>query len=199
MSLLDLLGDQLMGEPTAQIGQQLDMDEGSTGKAIAAALPVLMAALASNSTRQDGAASLAGALDRDHDGSILDNLTGFLSSPDASTGDGILKHALGGQRPAVEEELGRQTGLDLSQVAKLLPILAPIVMGALGRAKRQDSLDVGGLTNMLAGERQHAERGSGASLGAFAMLLDSDADGDVADDVAKMGMGLLGRFLKRRR
>ena len=44
-----------------------------------------------------------------------------------------------------------------------------------------------------------AERGSGTSLGAFAMLLDSDGDGDVKDDVAKMGMGLLNRFLKRRR
>lgn len=199
MPLLDLLGDQLAGEPTAQIGQQLGMDEGATSKAIAAALPMLMTALASSASRQDGAASLAGALDRDHDGSILDNISAFLRSPDTSTGDGILGHTLGGQRPAVEQELGRQTGLDLSQVAKLLPILAPIVMGALGRAKRQDSLDIGGLTAMLTGERQRAERGSGVSLGAFAALLDSDGDGDVKDDVAKMGMGLLGRLLKRRR
>jgi hypothetical protein len=199
MSLLDLLGDQLTGEPAAQIGKQLDMDEGSAGKAIAAALPVLMTALASNASRGDGAASLAGALERDHDGSILDNLSGFLGSPETGNGDGILRHALGGRRPAVEQELGRQTGLDLSQVTKLLPILAPIIMGALGRAKRQDSLDIDGLTAMLTGERQSAERGSGASLGAFATLLDSDADGDVTDDVAKMGVGLLSRFLKRRR
>lgn len=199
MSILDLLSDQLSGEPTARIGQQLGVDEASASKAVSAALPVLMTALAGNASRQGGVESLAGALDRDHDGSILDDLAGFLGSPDTANGDGILKHTLGGQRGAVEQELGRQTGLDLGAVTKLLPILAPIVMGALGRAKRQDSLDVGGLTSMLAGERQRAERGSTASLGAFAALLDTNADGSVTDDVAKAGMGLLGKFLRRRR
>ncbi|HSG81091.1 MAG TPA: DUF937 domain-containing protein [Gemmatimonadota bacterium] len=199
MSILDLLSDQLSGEPTARIGQQLGVDEASASTAVSAALPVLMTALAGNASRQGGVESLAGALDRDHDGSILDDLAGFLGNPDTANGDGILRHTLGGQRGAVEQELGRQTGLDLGAVTKLLPILAPIVMGALGRAKRQDSLDVGGLTSMLAGERQRAERGSSASLGAFAALLDTNADGAVTDDVAKAGMNLLGKFLRRRR
>ena len=198
MSLLDLLTDQLTGEPTAEIGRQLGTDESAAGKAIAAALPVLMTALASSASREGGAASLASALDRDHDGSVMDDLTGFLGNPKTEEGDGILKHTLGPQRAAVEQELGRQTGLDVSSVTKLLPILAPIVMGALGRAKRQDGLDVGGLTSMLAGERKSAEK-SAVSIDMFATLLDSDRDGQVADDVAEMGMSLLGKFLRRRR
>jgi hypothetical protein len=199
MSVLDMLTDQLAGEPTARIGSQLGTDEGTAGKAIAAALPLLMGALAQNASRGEGASSLAGALDRDHDGSILDDIGGFLSSPDTQSGDGILRHTLGGQRSAVEQELGRQTGLDVGSISKLLPILAPIVMGALGKAKRQDQLDIGGLASMLSGEGQRAESMSAGTSDLLTMLLDSDRDGSIADDVAEKGIGLLGKLLRRRK
>jgi hypothetical protein len=199
MSLLDMLTDQLAGERTAQIGRQLGTDEGTAGKAIAAALPLLMGALAKNASRSEGADSLAGALDRDHDGSVLDDLGGFLSSPDTRSGDGILRHTFGERRGAVEQEVGRRTGLDAGSIAQLLPILAPIVMGALGKAKRQDSLDSGGVVSMLSGEQRRADSMSSGTSDMLTMLLDSDRDGSVADDVAEAGIGFLGKLLRRRR
>jgi hypothetical protein len=195
-SLLEMLAGQLGGDTTAQISRQRGSDQAATGKAISAALPVLMGALARNTSGKQGAESLAGALARDHDGSILDNLSGFLQKPETGSGEGILGHVLGSKRPAVEQQLGRQTGLDTGSIAKLLPILAPIVMGALGRAQRQGNLDTNGLSSMLAGERKQAE--SAGSLGGLAALLDADRDGNITDDVAKAGMGLLGRLLRRR-
>ena len=195
-SLLEMLAGQLGGDTTAQISRQLGSDQAATGKAISAALPVLMGALARNASQKQGAESLAGALARDHDGSILDNLSGFLQKPETGAGEGILGHVLGSKRVAVEQQLGQQTGLDAGSIGKLLPILAPIVMGALGRAKRQSNLDTGGLSSMLAGERKVAE--SAGSLGGLAALLDADRDGDITDDVAKAGMGLLGKLLRRR-
>ncbi len=195
-SLLEMLTQQLGGDSTREISRQLGTDEGATGKAISAALPMLMGALARNASRPEGAQALAGALARDHDGSVLDNVAGFLKSPDTKAGDGILRHTLGAKRDAIQQQLGRETGLDAGAVTKLLPILAPLVMGALGRESRQKSLDVGALTNMLAGERKMAD--SSASLGGLASLLDADSDGQIADDVAKLGKGLLGKFLKGR-
>jgi hypothetical protein len=82
-------------------------------------------------------------------------------------------------------------------VAKLLPVLAPIVMGALGRQKRQQNLDVGGLAGMLGAERQQIEASSPAA-GLLGQLLDQDGDGSVADDVAKLGGGFLSRLLRRK-
>ncbi len=196
MSLLDMLAQQLSGDSTREISRQLGADEGATGKAISAALPMLMGALARNASRPEGAQSLAGALARDHDGSVLDNVAGFLKSPDTKAGDGILRHTLGAKRDAIQQRLGRETGLDSGAISKLLPMLAPLVMGALGREQRQKGLDVGGLASMLSGEREVAERSS--SIGALASLLDSDSDGQIADDVAKAGMGLLGKLLRRR-
>ena len=47
-----------------------------------------------------------------------------------------------GRQPAVETEVAKQTGLDPKAIAGLLPMLAPIVMGALGRQKKQQGMDV---------------------------------------------------------
>lgn len=195
-SLVEMLTQQLGGDSTREISRQLGTDEGATGKAISAALPMLMGALARNASKPEGAQALAGALTRDHDGSVLDNVAGFLKRPDTQAGDGILRHTLGAKRDAIQQQLGRETGLDAGAVTKLLPMLAPLVMGALGRESRSKGLDVGGLTSMLAGERKVAE--GSASLGGLTALLDADSDGQIADDVAKLGKGLLGKFLKGR-
>ena len=195
-SILEMLTDQLGGDTTTEISRRLGADEPATGNAITAALPMLMGALSRNTSRGDGAQSLAGALERDHDWSILDDVAGFLNNPEGGAGSGILRHVLGGKQQAVETELGRETGLDAGTIAKLLPMLAPLVMGALGRAQREQKLDSGGVASLLAGERQRAEETTG--LGSLAMLLDSDQDGQIADDVADVGVSLLSKFLKRR-
>jgi hypothetical protein len=198
MSLLDMLQSQLQGEPTAQLGRQLGTDEGTAQKAVGAALPALMAALAGNASRGEGAASLAKALEKDHDGGILDDLTGFLGRQDTRDGEGILKHALGARRQTVETEVAKQSGLDTSAVSGLLPMLAPLVMGALGREKRNQGLDIGGLTSMLSGEGQRAKEMAPGALGLLGGLLDDEGDGLDVGDIADAGKGLLGGLLKRK-
>ena len=194
MSLLDLLTQQLGNQAVGALASQLGADSSSTQKAVTAALPALVGALARNAANPQGAAALAGALDRDHDGGVLENLTGFLGARDTSPGDGILGHVLGQNRPAVETNIAKSSGLDAGMIAKLLPMLAPLVMGALGSAKKQGGLDAGALAGMLAGESQRVEQSAPGILG---KLLDSDGDGDVMDDVMKLGAGVLGGFLKR--
>ncbi len=76
-------------------------------------------------------------------------------------------------------------------VTKLLPMLAPVVMGALGRQKRQRGLDAGGLASMLGAERSDMERANPAA-GMLGKLLDQDGDGSAVDDIARLGKGLLG-------
>ena len=52
---------------------------------------------------------------------------------------------------------------------------------------------------MLGGERQRAEASVPGGLGPLAQILDSDGDGQVSDDLARVGGGLLRRFFSRRR
>ena len=196
MSLLDMLQSQLAGEQGAQLSKRMGVDPGTGQKAIGAALPALVAALAGNAKRKEGAASLARALERDHDGSILDDLGGFLSQGDTKDGEGILKHALGARRPAVESEVAKHSGLDAKAVSGLLPMLAPLVMGALGRQKRQAGLDPAGLSSMLAGEGNRAREVAPGAMGLLGSLLDDEGDGLDAGDLADAGKKLLGGFMR---
>ena len=189
MSLLDTIQQQLGPDAVQQLSRRIGADPGTTGNAVDAALPLLVAALSRQASDPARAAQLANAVEQDHDGSLLDNMSGFLGGSGAPAGgNGILGHILGQRRGAVEQGIGQTTGLDTSKVAKLLPMLAPIVMAALGRAKRQRQLDAGGVATLLTGERERLNERAPGMMGALGRFLDQDGDGQVMDDVG----GILG-------
>jgi len=68
---------QIAGPALGQISGQIGADPQSTQTAVSAALPLLLGALARNASQPGGAEALAGALGRDHDGSVLDHVAGF--------------------------------------------------------------------------------------------------------------------------
>lgn len=192
-TLTSLLG-QLTGSDLGGLSAALGTDDRQTQAAVAAALPLLLKGLARNTATEDGASSLRRALEKDHDGSVLDNLGGFLSKPDLADGDGILKHVLGDRRQVIETGVSSSSGLDISKVGPLLATLAPLVLGALGRKQRADALDDRGLADMLGAETQAMEAAV-PELGGLGRLFDKDGDGSVADDIAGIGAGLLGKLL----
>src|SRR4029079_3872489 len=120
------------------LGRQLGLDPATTQKAVAGAVPLLTGALARNASHPEGAQALSQALDA-HDGSILDQITGYLGSSGAGggMGDAILGHILGGRRDNAAGSLARASGIDMGTAAKLLALLAPLVMGALSRSRQQ--------------------------------------------------------------
>ena len=160
---------------------------------------MLLGALAKNAARPDGAQALHRAVEKDHDGSILQQLGGFLGQAQSGPGDAILGHVLGARRPTVEKGISRSTGMDSAQVGQMMAMLAPMVMGALGKQQRQQQLGPDGLANLLGQERQKLEQREPQTMGLVGKLLDTDGDGDVdAADLAKHGMGLLGKLFKNR-
>jgi hypothetical protein len=198
MDILGMLTEQLGGDALGQISRQLGTDEKTAGNATAAGVSALIGALSRNAGKADGAAALDNALAKDHDGSVLDNLTGFLGNPDTGTGQGILGHVLGGQQRQVESGLSQATGLDSAGAGKLLAMLAPVVMGALGKAKQQGNLDASGLSNLLGEQKAEISKRDPQAMGLLDRLLDSDGDGDFdMGDAAKHGMGLLGKLFKK--
>jgi len=196
----DILGSVTQNpDALGALAQQLGTDDGTAGRAAQAALPALLGALARNSQQGGGADALLGALQRDHDGSVLDDLPGLLGQGGAAQGgEAILGHILGGRRGAIEGELSKETGLDGGSIAQLLMTLAPMVMGALGKAQRERGLDSSGLANELGRERERAESSLGGSFGGLGRILDMDGDGQVDAHVKSLGARLLGSLFKRR-
>ena len=191
--LIDLVNDQLDDRAVSQLSQQLGVDPSTTRQAVPAALTALLGGLSQNATRPAGAEQLLGALSRDHDGSVLNDLAGVLGSPQlGQQGAGILGHVFGARQPAVQTQVGRATGLDPATAGRLLMLLAPFVLGALGRAPRQRGLDAGGLSDVLGNERQRVEQAHPQHRGLLNVLLDRDGDGQVIDDLAGMAGGMFG-------
>lgn len=190
-SVLDMLKGQIGGDALSQVSQRLGVNQSQIQQAIGAALPVLLAALARNAAKPEGATALHEALVNDHDGSVLNNLTGVVSRTDLTDGNAILGHVLGDRRSAVETGVSKLSGLGGQQVTQLLAVLAPVVMGALGKMQRQQNLDPSGLATALAGERQGLDKVL-PNLGGLAGLLDADGDGQILDDVLGKVTGALG-------
>jgi hypothetical protein len=144
---------------------------------------------------------------RERSGGLLEALGGLLGggpgvgSARTTDADGILGHILGGRRSDLERGVGRATGLGSGSVTQLLAMLAPMVMGALGRSKRERHLDADGVADILARERRSIEeRTPEMGEGGLMDLLDSNRDGrlSMADDVAKVGATLGAAWLATR-
>ena len=193
--ILEMIAGQLDENALRQISKQLGADEEGTQKAVTAALPLLLNALDREAAEPEGAQALANALRRDHSGNILQDVTAALAN-DATRQDGeaILGHVLGSRRSSVEKGLGQVAGLDPGSTGQLLSMLAPLVMGALGRVQQEEDLDAGGVSNFLTREREETD----SELSGVARLLDLDGDGNVSDDLLNIGSNLLGGFFKKR-
>jgi hypothetical protein len=192
-SILDALSARLDEGALTQLSTRLGANEDATSKAIAAAVPLLLGALAKNASEGDGAQQLHQALVKDHDGSALDNPVVVADEAQLRDGDAILGHVLGDRRSIAEQGISRASGLDLSKVGPLLAMLAPLVMGALGRARTERNLDPGGLGQVLGEERKDLGARAPGVLGAIGQLLDRNKDGSVLDDVSGLLGGLFGR------
>jgi hypothetical protein len=227
--LLDLIEDRLDPSALNAMSRRIGADEQRTEQAVSMLLPALIGGLARNTRNPgEGRVALDHALERDHDGGLLDALGGMFGGAQAaprapnagareSSGgllealggilgggpgigsarttdaDGILGHILGDRRNELERGVGSATGLGSGSVAQLLAMLAPVVMGALGRSKRERNLDADGVADILARERRSIEeRTPEMHEGGLMDLLDSNRDGrlSMADDIAKVGATL---------
>ncbi|MDT0554912.1 DUF937 domain-containing protein [Patiriisocius hiemis] len=188
--ILDLLNSDLGKQVISGVSQDTNQPQDKTAQVVSMALPLLMGAMKRNANSQEGASGLMGALDNKHDGSILDNLGGLFNggvNEDVKIdGLGILGHVLGGSQDNVVGALSQKSGMDSGNVMKILSVVAPIVLGYLGKEKRkqnvqsQSGLD-GLLGGMLGGGKQQNKQQS-----LIESLLDGDNDGSIIDDVAGM-------------
>ena len=191
MNLEALLG-LLQGQDLGQLAEQVGGNEGQVKNGVMAALPAMLTALSKNTGTEKGAQELNNALEKKHDGSILDNLSGYLSNPDLKDGAGILNHLFGNQTSNVANAVSQSSGLDTNGSMKMLQMLAPILMGMLGQQKKENNLDakgLGNLTSMLA-SNFGSEAGTSGIMETVTNLLDANKDGNVVDDI----MGMVGKF-----
>jgi len=185
-AITQIVTQQLGGSAARTIAQRFGISESTANTAIQMAVPLILTALARNASQPQEAQNLHQAVATDHDGSILDNVMGYLQNPQSANGAGILGHVFGGQQPAVENNLAQATGMDQSSAGGLLETLAPLVMGSLGRAQQQNGLDASGLSDLLNSQQQEAQANAPGAMSMLSSLLDQNKDGSSMDDLQRM-------------
>jgi hypothetical protein len=200
------------------ISRQLGLSPQAAGTAIQAALPMLLGQLGRNAAQPEGASALLGAITRDHSatpatgaglGGILGSILGGggaasqarAAGPSLADGMAILGHVFGGggTQRATNPQVPSVAGLDAASSTKLLAMLAPLVMSALGRMNQGGQLTASSLGGLLGDESQRVAQAAPSALGGLmGAVLDRDGDGKVdLSDMLKTAQGLGSLFGKK--
>ena len=221
-AIMDVIRSYLDPDTLDGLGRRVGADPSTVQRVASMVLPMLVGGLSRNvNGSAQERSSLNAALERDHDGSLLDGLGSLLrgdgsggglgglagafgsllrgggdqaASPRATNGDGILRHVLGDRREAVEEGTARASGLDRGTVGTLLLALAPVLMSALGKVKRERHLDEEGVARLVESERLDLEHATPqAGEGDLRRLFEKASSGeDVASWADRLGSALGG-------
>lgn len=184
--------------PVRDLANRLGTDEETASEALVAALPALLARLQDNASSQQGAASLASALQQ-HNNDLARGSQVNLSQVDTQDGNNILRHVFGDQRQDVTRQLAGNTNKASSGLLdSLLPMLAPIAMSFIS-----NQLLGGGQRSQQAHQQQYAQQAAtydhGPDLGSLlgGLLGGRQAGQQQSDSGLDIG-GLLGGLFGKR-
>lgn len=147
MGLIDLLTGNTGSQVAERAESKFGINRNQVLALLAVAAPLIISYLSKKSQSASEAESLNAALDKDHDGSILNDVT--QAEARQSEGNSILNHIFGGEKQDVENQLSQKTGISIDKIGPVLSMLAPIIMGYIGKEKQQGNVGAGGLGGLL--------------------------------------------------
>jgi sporulation protein YlmC with PRC-barrel domain len=145
------LTPELIGKMASVSG----LDRSTTQSAVGAFVPAILNGLTDLAARPGGARQIADAIAEQPTG-MLSNLAQTLggASMPSEKGTGLLSSLFGGGvLNTLVSTLSRFVGIGEGSTRTLMGLLAPVVLGVLGREQRAAGLETGGLARMLMGQR----------------------------------------------
>lgn len=171
--------DEFMGTYGSKISKDLSktlgVKKGLLKQIIPQLTPLILGGLKKQKDNNGGDARIDHILNKYGSSDVLNDLSGlFKSKAGDSNPDPGLGGLLGNSGLQASDTLAKKFNIDSGIIMKLIPMLAPVVLGALTK-----------------------KRDSGAGSGGIGDLLDQDGDGSVLDDVAGFLISGLGKGRKR--
>jgi len=181
-------------EVSDQLSANLGIEKNAVQQMLPQIAPMILGGLKRQKDNYGGQERVDHILDKYGSTDVLDNIGDFFSSQvQNQSADPRLGGLLGDSGVQATNALSKQFNLDGSTAMKIIPMLAPIILGFLSKTRDQ----------------------GGAGSKGIASILDRDGDGSILDDVAEMFLqgssgrsrtggggllgGLLGSLLGRRR
>jgi hypothetical protein len=187
MNLMDMVLNSNGGGVVKELSKSFGLGESDTQGVVKSLMPSIARGLKNNASNEGGLENLLGALSKGNHQQFLDNPSTLGKSETTQEGNSILSHILGSKDVSrnVASHAAQQTGQDSGMIKKMLPMIAATAMGAL--SKQNPGSSSGGAMGLLGSFLGGGKKSSGSSLGALGSFLDADNDGDVLDDVLKLG------------
>lgn len=199
-SILEGVMQSLGQEGVSAIASRLGINASQAEQAVQSALPLIVGSMAKNSATPEGANALHNAL-QDHANapSIAQQAqqAGQGDSSLLSEGSAILGHLLGGRQDAAANGVSQVSGLDKGSAGSLLSMLAPMVMGYVGKELIGKGVGAGQLSNTLGAQTGAMQSGQGVTSSLLNSVLDSDGDGKMdLSGIASIGESIFSAFKK---
>lgn len=172
-SVLDLLLSGDNKSTMDQLSRNFGLDDAQTRSAVEELIPALSRGLQKNTAAEPGMNDLLEALRTGKHERYMEQPNALGADSTTKDGNDILGHIFGSKDVSreVAKRASAKTGISGSILKKMLPVVATMVMGTLGKS-------------MLGGGSRSASRSNSGGL--LAGLLDSDRDGSIWDDVLGM-------------
>lgn len=165
--LFDLLKRRLDGDMLGAIAGRLGLGRDASDTAVATSLPALLGGMAEHARIPAGADAILSRVEATGGGATLDGLLDRVrSAPDVDDAE-ARRHATGMMGGGIVDALAGRLGIGAGNTGKLLAMLAPIVIGALGKLGGGSRLTPTRLTSLLsdgAGAAADAAPGGRAGL-----------------------------------
>lgn len=162
-SFLDEFMKNYGPEVTKQMSSTFNVDQNTVAKLLPQLTPLILSGLKKQKDERGGDARVDHILNKYGDQSVLDNIQDLISKKaNDDTVDARLGGLLGDSGVTAANVLGEKMNLDSSIIRKMIPALAPLILGALTRKRDTSNSGIGGVGS----------------------LLDADGDGSILDDVA---------------
>jgi hypothetical protein len=159
MNIVSTIIQFLAPAVVGRLATALGISPGLAQKAIAIAVPAILAGLASKTAKPGGGQILSDILGKQDPGILGkfgDMIGGAQQASIIEQGTGALGSILGNSAlGGLTGALGKFAGVGDGATKGLIGMLAPVVLGSLGQQQRTSGLDAGGLASLLAGQKDN--------------------------------------------
>jgi outer membrane protein OmpA-like peptidoglycan-associated protein len=157
-NLLDTVKGYIGNELVSKAAGHLGESESGISKALGGILPSILGGVVSKAT--SGGEGASGILDMAKGAlgsGLLGNLGSFFGGGDSilSKGAGLLSGLFGDKAGGITNAISSFAGIKESSASHLMSMAAPAALGAIGQHASDNNLDAGGLSSMLASQKDN--------------------------------------------
>ncbi len=161
VNIIDLLKGQLGSAAINKVAELIGENPSNTSSAMNTIIPSLLGGLVQKGATQDGASSILDMLNNGkYDGSMFNNLLGLLGDGSKTSalmkaGSIALPFILGGKKAGITSLITQMTGFGSKSSNSLMSLLAPMVLGMIGKQVKSKGMGLSGLMELLSGQKEH--------------------------------------------